>query len=63
MHKYHLNNKEVTMSEWRELYKKNPEATVILRTTSLSSVFIPPKTEQVISPERAQAIRESYKKI
>lgn len=63
MRKYYLNNKEVTKYEWSEAFKSNPEATVILRTTSLSSVFIPPKTEQIISPERAQAIRESYKKI
>jgi hypothetical protein len=62
MHKYLINNKEVTKTDWQTAFKANPEAVVILRTQ-----YIPPTSptipinEPIISAEKAKLIRNKFK--
>jgi hypothetical protein len=63
MKRYIVNNREVTKTEWAAAFRKHQEATIILRTPSMPSVYQPPSsTAPPISLEKLKKIKELYKR-
>lgn len=61
MRKYFIGAREVTKEDWKETYKRLPEASVIIRTDKLPSLYNPPTVDAIITPDRAREIRLNTK--
>jgi hypothetical protein len=60
--RYIINNRVVTIDEWKAAFESNPSSTVVLRVPVFKANPLPEEEVDVISPEKARQVREFFRK-